>query len=180
MNEIRNDPMLYEYGVQAFMNECGAFLLSKYRDFKDPLFTKEGFTYYATDLLERMTNPYLRDEVQRICRDPLRKLDYDDRFFGTIKGALQYDVRPTILPKAVLAALCYLISNNIDVNASYPNSVDELSAENTRSMLMALWKNRTLDDSGKECLNLINSQFDEFYEEFIEQHRCGQVAGKNQ
>jgi mannitol-1-phosphate/altronate dehydrogenase len=68
MSEIRNDPKLYENGVRAFMDECGAFLLAKYKTFDDPLFTLDGFTFYATDLLERMTNPYLRDEVQKIGR----------------------------------------------------------------------------------------------------------------
>jgi mannitol-1-phosphate 5-dehydrogenase len=167
MSEIRNDPKLSEYGVRAFMDESGAFLLTKYRNFDDPLFTREGFSFYATDLLERMTNPYLRDEVQRICRDPLRKLDYDDRFFGTIRGALQHNVRSTILSKAVLGALCYIIRNKIETGFPYPGSVEELNAENVRSMVVALWKNRPLDDSGKECVNLIVAQFDEFHEEFI-------------
>jgi mannitol-1-phosphate/altronate dehydrogenase len=167
MSEIRNDPKLYEYGVRAFMDESGAFLLDKYRYFDDPLFTPEGFTYYATDLLERMTNPYLRDEVQRICRDPLRKLDYDDRFFGTIRGALQHRVRPTILPKAVLGAICYIIKNKVDTSFPYPDSVEELKAENVRSIVMALWKNKPLDDASNDCLNLIVAQLDEFCEEFI-------------
>jgi hypothetical protein len=167
MSEIRNDSSLYEYGVRAFMDESGGFLLDKYRDFDDPLFTREGFTYYATDLLERMTNPYLRDEVQRICRDPLRKLDYDDRFFGTIRGALEHNVRPTILPKAVLGAICYIIKHKVDAGFPYPDSVEELNAETVKSIVMALWKNRPLDDSGTDCLNLIVGQFDEFCEEFI-------------
>ncbi len=167
MSEIRNDPKLYDYGVRAFIDECGAFLLRKYKNFDDPLFTRKGFEYYAMDLLERMTNPYLRDEVQRICRDPLRKMDYDDRFFGTIRGALKQGVRPAILPKAVLAALCYIITNKVDAGFSYPDSVEMLNEENVALMLRALWKNKPLDDPGKECINLVISQFDEFHKEFI-------------
>lgn len=168
MSEIRKDAKLYDYGVRAFMDESGAFLLKKYKNFDDPLFTPEGFESYATDLLERMTNPYLRDEVQRICRDPLRKLDYDDRFFGTIRGALQQGIRPTILANAVLGALCYIIENKIDAGASRPGSVEMLRKENIAPILIALWKNRPLDDSGKECLALVVSQFDEFQKEFME------------
>jgi mannitol-1-phosphate/altronate dehydrogenase len=167
MSEIRNDPKLYEYGVRAFMDESGAFLMDKYKKFDDPLFTRVGFTFYATDLLERMTNPYLRDEVQRICRDPLRKLDYDDRFFGTIRGALRHNVRATILSKAVLAAICYIIKNKVDTGFPYPDSVGDLNAENVRSIVMALWKNKPLDDVSNECLNLIVAQLDEFCGEFI-------------
>jgi mannitol-1-phosphate/altronate dehydrogenase len=168
MSEIRNDRKLYEYGERAFLDECGAYLLTKYKNADDPLFTREGFTYYATDLLERMTNPYLRDEVQRICRDPLRKLDYDDRFFGTIRGALQHDVRTAILPKAVLGAVCYIIKNKIEVGFPCPDSIEELNSEKVRTILMAMWKNRVLDDSSEECLNLVDAQFDDFYKEFIQ------------
>lgn len=167
MSDIRNDPELYEYGVRSFMDECGASLLRKYKDFDDPLFTRDGFEFYAMDLLERMTNPYLRDEVQRICRDPLRKLDYDDRFFGTIREALKHNVRPTILPKAVLGAICYVIRNKIEAGFSYPESVDELTKQNVRSILAALLKNKAVDISRDECLNLIDSQYDKFYDEFI-------------
>jgi mannitol-1-phosphate 5-dehydrogenase len=167
MSEIRNDPKLYENGVRAFMDECGAFLLAKYKTFDDPLFTLDGFTFYATDLLERMTNPYLRDEVQRICRDPLRKLDYDDRFFGTIRGALHHNVRPTILAKAVLAALCYCIKNKVNLGCPSPQSVEGLNADNVQSAVLALWKNRPLDDTDRQCLELIIGQIDEFHREYI-------------
>jgi mannitol-1-phosphate 5-dehydrogenase len=168
MSEIRNDRNLYEYGVRAFMDESGAFLLTKYRDFDDPLFTKEGFTFYATDLLERMTNPYLRDEVQRICRDPLRKLEYDDRFFGTIRGALKHNVRPTILSKAVLGGICYIIKNKVDAGFPLPSSAEELNSDTVRSIVTALWKNKVLNDFDKECLNLVVAQFDDFRKEFMQ------------
>jgi mannitol-1-phosphate/altronate dehydrogenase len=167
MSEIRDDPQLYRYGVRAFMDECGASLLRKYKGFDDPLFTRDGFEFYATDLLERMTNPYLRDEVQRICRDPIRKLEYDDRFFGTIREALKQNVRPTILPKAVLGAICYIIRNRVDAGFSYPASVEELNREDVRSILASIWKNKPLDGVRNECLDLIDAQVDKFYEEFV-------------
>ncbi|MCK5853018.1 hypothetical protein KAH27_08330, partial [bacterium] len=78
MSEIKNDKEMWVYGETAFEKESGAFLLKKYKELDDPLFTKEGFAFYGEDLLERMVNPYLKDEVQRICRDPLRKLGYGD------------------------------------------------------------------------------------------------------
>ena len=43
MSEIRSDSHLYQFGVEAFDNESGAFLLSKYEGLDDPLFTREGF-----------------------------------------------------------------------------------------------------------------------------------------
>jgi hypothetical protein len=44
-----------------------------------------------------------------------------------------------------------------------------LHAENVKSIVMALWKNKSLNESDIECLELIVAQFDEFYEEFVKQ-----------
>jgi len=41
-----------------------------------------------------MTNPFLQDQVDRVIRDPRRKLGWDDRLIGTMRLALQYGVQP--------------------------------------------------------------------------------------
>jgi mannitol-1-phosphate/altronate dehydrogenase len=172
MSEIKNDPQLYGYGTQAFDNESGVFLLKKYKHFKDPLFTKEGFRYYGLDLLERITNPFLRDEVKRICRDPIRKLQYNDRFFGAIREALKYNVHPKILAKGVLGGICYIINNKIDmdsvegINFQYPESVEDLDERVIRSILSNIWKEEPNDGLEEECMSLICSELDEFLEEY--------------
>ncbi|MGA7723210.1 MAG: hypothetical protein WCA84_18735 [Ignavibacteriaceae bacterium] len=167
MSEIRDDPQLYRDGADAFDNESGAFLLKKYAGLDDSLFTREGFKFYGDDLLERMTNPYLRDEVQRICRDPIRKLGYDDRFLGTIKEAINQDVHPGIIAKGVLAGICYLINNKLETGCTYPDSIEQLSKNNVREILTAVWKDKINDNRQEQCLNLICSELDEFLDEFI-------------
>lgn len=167
MNEIRNDPRLYQYGADAFKNESGAFLLKKYENFNDPLFTGSGFNFYGMDLLERMTNPYLRDEVRRICRDPVRKLGYSDRFFGTIRENLIQNFQPKILAKGALAGICYIINNNIDIGYKYPLQIEELNDKNVKLILKSIWKHEQEDDFMEEILKLVCNQLDEFYEEFI-------------
>ncbi|MEI6783226.1 MAG: hypothetical protein WCQ21_20170, partial [Verrucomicrobiota bacterium] len=59
-----------------------------------PLFTPAGYQVYADDLLERMTNPYLRDRIERVIRDTPRKLSWDDRLIGTMRLALDAGVTP--------------------------------------------------------------------------------------
>jgi len=167
MSEIRNDPRLYQYGIEAFNKECGAFLLKKRRNIDDPLFTEEGFNFYGTDLLERMTNPFLRDEVQRICRDPIRKLGYHDRFFGTIREALKQNIQPKILAKAVLGGICYIINNKIDISLSYPKRIEELNVDYVGAILKNIWKHNSNDFQEEACIALVASQLNEFYEEFI-------------
>ena len=171
MNEIRNNSRLYQYGVDAFEKESGAFLLKKYKGFDDPLFTEEGFHCYGTDLLERMTSPYLRDEVQRICRDPVRKLGYDDRFFGAIREALKQNVVPRIFAKAVLGGICYIINNRIDIGGSYPQRIEELDDKNVRSILKNIWRNKPMNGDEEESLNLVCSVLAEFMEEFISKNK---------
>jgi len=114
-----------------------------------------------------MTNPYLRDEVQRICRDPIRKLGYDDRFLGTIKEAINQDVHPGIIAKGVLAGICYLINNKLETGCTYPDSIEQLSKNNVREILTAVWKDKINDNRQEQCLNLICSELDEFLDEFI-------------
>ena len=165
MSEIRNDSRLYQYGVDAFNKESGAFLLKKYKNFNDPLFTEEGFRYYGANLLERMTNPYLRDEVQRICRDPVRKLGYDDRLFGTMREALKQGATPKIFAKAVLGGICYIINNRIDIGYPYPQRIEELNNESVRLILKNIWRGKANTGDEEESLSLVCSVLDEFLEE---------------
>ncbi len=86
-------PGLMEFLRAAFIAESGESLIRKYAGI-DPLFTKQGFTQYADDLLKRMTNPFLHDTTERVGRDPVRKLGWDDRLIGTLRLAMQQGVKP--------------------------------------------------------------------------------------
>jgi mannitol-1-phosphate 5-dehydrogenase len=99
----------------AFIEESGEALIRKYAGV-DPLFTHEGYTEYANDLLLRMTNPYLRDSVERVGRDPQRKLGWDDRLIGTIRVALRHDIEPWRYAVGAAAALATLDSAILDGN----------------------------------------------------------------
>jgi mannitol-1-phosphate 5-dehydrogenase len=70
----------------AFVEESGAALVRRHEGV-DPLFTPEGYRAYADDLLERMTNPLLLDTIERVTRDPDRKLGWNDRLIGTMRVA---------------------------------------------------------------------------------------------
>jgi len=167
MSDIRKDPSLYHFGEIAFRDECGAFLLKKYNDLKDPLFSEEGFEFYGSDLLKRMTNPYLRDEVKRICRDPLRKIGYSDRFLGTIREAFKQNVIAKTIAQAVIGGICYIINENISIGINYPNSLSELDVRDIKTILGDIWRNEKDDGYKNDCLDLICSEFDEFSSNFL-------------
>ena len=41
-----------------------------------------------------MVNPYLRDPIDRVTRDPIRKLGWDDRLIGSMRYAVNAGVNP--------------------------------------------------------------------------------------
>ena len=104
MSEASDDPALMKLAREAFLEESGPALIARHRGL-DPLFTPAGYQAYADDLLERMTNPYLRDRTERVTRDTPRKLSWDDRLIGTMRLALNAGVTPHRFALGAAAAL---------------------------------------------------------------------------
>lgn len=94
----------------AFLHESGAALIRKHSGV-DSLFTPAGYRRYADDLLARMTNPHLQDTVERVGRDPQRKLGWDDRLIGTMRVALQQGITPKRYAFGAAAALATIPHN---------------------------------------------------------------------
>jgi len=104
MSEVGSDRALTAFGREAFLEESGAALIAKHKGV-DPLFTPAGYQAYAYDLLERMINPFLRDLIERVVRDPRRKLAWDDRLIGTMRLALDAGVQPRRFALGAAAAV---------------------------------------------------------------------------
>jgi mannitol-1-phosphate 5-dehydrogenase len=107
MAGLRAYPELMAFLRAAFIEESGRALIKKYAGL-DPLFTGEGYRWYANDLLMRMTNPHLGDTVERVGRDPRRKLGWDDRLIGTMRLALSQGITPRRYALGAAAALAVL------------------------------------------------------------------------
>jgi len=108
----------------AFVNESGAALIKKYSHLNDELFTKDGYKIYAEDLLERTTNPYLPDTIERGGRDPVRKVGLNDRIFGTMSLALDQEIEPANMALTAIAGVAFLRQR-----AGENNLPDDLSFE---------------------------------------------------
>ena len=55
-----------------------------------------------------MTNSYLLDTVERVGRDPARKLGWNDRLVGTMRLALEQGIKPRRYAFGTAAALAVL------------------------------------------------------------------------
>jgi mannitol-1-phosphate 5-dehydrogenase len=107
MSECAGDAALMTLAREAFLEESGPALIHR-RGGVDALFTTDGYRAYAEDLLVRMVNPYLRDAVERVIRDPQRKLAWEDRLVGTMRLALDAGVTPSRFAQGAKAALTLL------------------------------------------------------------------------
>ncbi len=125
MAELHTVPGMIPFLRAASIEESGAALIRKYSG-TDPLFTKKGFAAYAEDLLVRMSNPYLRDTVVRVGRDPARKLGWDDRIIGTMRLARRHGVeagRYALGAAAALSALAPGQSAGLALPPLWPETV---------------------------------------------------------
>lgn len=137
MSEAGRDPALMAWAREAFLEECGPALQFRHAG-KDELFTAEGFRRYADDLLERMTNPWLADRVDRVIRDPQRKLGWDDRMVGTMRRALDAGVKPHRLASAAADALWVLDPT--------------MEASSAREWMAALWAGARDEPPGRKAV----------------------------
>ena len=108
MHEAGEREDLMVFVREAFLSESGVGLRHKYAEVDDDLFTEDGFETYAEDLLTRMVNPFLRDPVERVTRDPGRKLGWDDRLIGSMLLASEAGVVPRRLARGASIALDFL------------------------------------------------------------------------
>ena len=105
MHEASQREDLMAFVRQAFLDETGVGLRHRYAAVDDELFTADGFAAYAEDALERMVNPFLRDPVDRVTRDPARKLGWEDRLVGSMLAAAEAGVSPRKLARGAHIAL---------------------------------------------------------------------------
>lgn len=129
IDQLRQRPDLLNFITRAMVDESGAALCTRWAGV-DALFSPAGFAAYVEDLVARMVNPYVRDTVARVGRDPRRKLGWDDRLVGAMRRARQVGVTPWRYAWGVAAALEWL----------------DTPAADTAATLCALWEKTELDE----------------------------------
>ncbi|ENE9286897.1 mannitol-1-phosphate 5-dehydrogenase [Vibrio cholerae] len=110
IREAIEDPSIHAQVKQA-MQESGEVLIRRYG------FDRALHSAYIEKILSRFANPYLVDEVDRVGRQPLRKLGANDRLIKPLLGTIEYGLPNGMLLKGIAAALKYR-------NSSDPQAVE--------------------------------------------------------
>ena len=90
-----------EKAVTDAMKESGEVLIKRYD------FDREKHYAYIEKILKRFRNPYLKDEVQRVGRQPLRKLSFNERLIKPLRGTEEYRTANENLINGIVAAMKY-------------------------------------------------------------------------
>ncbi|ANQ16029.1 mannitol-1-phosphate 5-dehydrogenase [Vibrio natriegens] len=108
IREAIEDPEIQAEVKQA-MIESGEVLIRRYG------FDRDMHNAYIEKILGRFANPYLVDEVDRVGRQPIRKLGANDRLVKPLLGTIEYGTENQTLLKGIAAALKY--TNDTDPQA---------------------------------------------------------------
>ncbi|OHD20848.1 MAG: hypothetical protein A2064_04665 [Spirochaetes bacterium GWB1_66_5] len=133
-------PWIMQTARRAFTEESGAALIRRHARLGDALFTPDGYAQYAEDLLRRMVNPHLCDQVERVGRDHARKLGIEDRLFGTMTLALEAGIEPGHLALGAAAGVVSLVRRRAAPEGlALPAGEQELDEAGLGELLRALW-----------------------------------------
>ena len=92
--------------VRAVLGETSALLVAKHEF--DPAVQQA----YLEKNLERFANPHLTDTVDRVGRQPLRKLSRNERFIGPAAQLIESGTEPVALVRTIGAALRFDVAED--------------------------------------------------------------------
>ncbi len=145
IREAIEDPVIRSK-VRRAMEESGAVLVKRYG------FDPRLHAAYIEKILSRFANPYLVDEIDRVGRQPLRKLAAGDRLVKPLLGTLEYGLPSEQLQEGIAAALHYC-------NADDPQAVELQSLLADLGPAKALARVTGLDEES-EIVRAIVARYD--------------------
>lgn len=97
MDEAARDPEVFDL-VDAATRESAAAVVKKHG------FPAEEMELYRSSFLEQMKSPFLPDEIYRVIREPIRKLEREERLIGPAMLVMEQGGNPVSLAKVIRAA----------------------------------------------------------------------------
>ncbi|CAG9295060.1 mannitol-1-phosphate 5-dehydrogenase [Celerinatantimonas diazotrophica] len=130
--------------VKQTMQESGEVLILRYG------FDRNAHQAYIEKILNRFANPYLNDNINRVGRQPLRKLSFSDRLIKPLLGTIEYNVANDHLIEVIASAL--LFRNNDD-----PQAVELEQSIADQCIEATLVKYTGLDSHSSEAKRIIQA-----------------------
>lgn len=149
--EAINDPLIRQQ-VQATMEESGEVLIRRYG------FERTAHQQYIQKILNRFANPALNDNINRVGREPIRKLSATDRLIKPLMGTIEYNTDNKYLIRVITAAFLY--SNSKD-----PQAVELQSMLKEKGLKATLAYYTGLDINSAEA-----DQIEQEYQQFSNYH----------
>lgn len=132
-----DDPIICEQ-VREAMQESGEVLIKRYD------FDRDSHNAYIEKIIGRFANPYLHDEIDRVGRQPIRKLGGNDRLIKPLMGTIEYQTKNKVLLKGIAAAFIYK-------NSEDPQAVELQDSIEHIGFLATLEKYTGLAESSAEA-----------------------------
>ena len=127
--------------VKQAMQESGEVLIKRYD------FDRDAHAVYIEKIIGRFANPYLHDEIDRVGRQPIRKLGENDRLVKPLLGTIEYATSNDTLLKGIAAAFKYI--NNDD-----PQAIELQASLNDIGFLPTLSKYTGLAATSVEAIKI--------------------------
>lgn len=105
IKEAISDQTIAEKTRQA-LAETKGLLVHKYN------FSPEAHDEYIEKIFKRYNNPYLSDRVERVGRNPIRKLGYNERLVKPVRQLLDLGHQPTALLAGIQAAFAFFVEDD--------------------------------------------------------------------
>lgn len=115
----------------------------------------EDLNKYSKKLIRRFENAYLKDELYRVGRDPIRKLSSKDRLVTPLKLCYNLDMKYDNILYGIAAG--FLFNYNEDEKAKQiQESISEKGIENAISDVTGLKENDLVDKIENKYMELVN------------------------
>ncbi len=132
MSELADDPEWSELAQAMWLDELGPAFRMAFPTATDRWFMPRGYSEYVHDLWARMVSKSLDDRVERVVRDPVRKLGPAERVFGAMLFCHRWGLRPQRLSMGALAGLAVIYGpgwlSNIRTGRTEADLVEALSS----------------------------------------------------
>ena len=133
---------------EGALDETSQALLKKFSRDLDP----DEHGKIREDVRVRFGNPMIQDGVERVSRDPIRKLGPKDRLVGSAKLCFEYGIFPKNIAYTCGAALCYDYEKD-DKAVQLQNMISEKGVETTLQEVSGV---DPRSDFGREIVNAYN------------------------